>query len=351
LGIYADRSYCRASNILPLPERGMIEGYMEGIGEHLDTTEDRPAEQVAKITFDYNNIVVHGKGFAIISALESVLGKDVFEDIYKSCLKAYGGRRLGWREFQRFCEEASGKNLKWFFEEWVRSNKILSVRVKSLDISEKNGNFVTQVTVESPGSLRMPVPVEAIFEDGSKATQSTDRLFREQTLTFWSTRRLKTIVLDPDKELANIENLPPPTAEEVAAQIDDAHWTGAGELALSLYSQAKLADPRDRQAWFKLGILLFDGGYYPDAFDAFRMSAAKSQDPRDLFGSEVWMGILEDIQGHRPEALKHYEAALKQDSSGGLQHDQYGLKIDRAWVEGRLKTPFTWGKKKKDPKP
>jgi len=58
------------------------------------------------------------------------------------------------------------------------------------------------------------------------------------------------------------------------------------------------------------------------------------------------MGILEDVQGHRPEALKHYEAALKQDSSGGLQHDQYGLKIDRAWVEERLKTPFTWGKKK-----
>jgi len=58
------------------------------------------------------------------------------------------------------------------------------------------------------------------------------------------------------------------------------------------------------------------------------------------------MAIIQDVMGNRPEAVKHYEAVLKQHSSGGLQHDQYGLKIDRAWVEARLKTPFTWGKKK-----
>jgi len=346
LGIYADRSYCRASNIVPLPERAIMEVYFEGVTQHLDTTEDRPAEQVAKITFDFNNIVVHGKGFAIISALESVLGRDIFAGIYKSCLKTYGGRRLGWREFQRFCEETSGVNLKWFFEEWVRSNKILSVRVKSLDISEKNGHFVTQVTVESLGSLRMPVPVEAVFEDGSKARQFTDRLFREQTLTFWSTHGLKTIVLDPDKELANIENLPPPTAGEVAGRIEDADWTGIGELALDLCNQAKKTDPASRRSWFKLGLLLFDGGYYPDAFDAFRMSATKSRDPRDLFGSEVWMGILQDLIGNRTEAIKHYQEALKRGGDSSLQHDQYGLKINRAWIEERLKTPFSWGRKK-----
>jgi len=27
-----------------------------------------------------------------------------------------------------------------------------------------------------------------------------------------------------------------------------------------------------------------------------------------------------------------------------MQHSQYGITIDRAWLEERLKTPFTWGK-------
>jgi tetratricopeptide (TPR) repeat protein len=346
LGIYADRSYCRASNILPLPQRAIMEVYFEGVSQHLDTTEDRPAEQVAKIAFDYNNIVVHGKGFAIISALENVLGRDVFEGIYKACLKAYGGRRLGWREFQRFCEEESGRNLKWFFEQWVRSNKVLSVRVKAQACVEKDGRFESTATVESLGSLRMPISVEAVFEDGSKQRQLTDRLFREQTLTFLSESRLRAIVLDPDKELANIENLPPPTAGEVAGRIEDADWTGIGELALDLYDQAKMTDPANKRSWFKLGLLLFDGGYYPDAFDAFRMSATKSRDPRDLFGSEVWMGILQDLMGNRAEAIKHYQEALKRGGDSSLQHGQYGLKIDRAWVGERLKSPFTWGKKR-----
>jgi hypothetical protein len=33
------------------------------------------------------------------------------------------------------------------------------------------------------------------------------------------------------------------------------------------------------------------------------------------------------------------------DTRGTMRHDQWGLQINKAWVEERLKTPFKWGKR------
>ena len=38
-------------------------------------------------------------------------------------VKKYGGERMGYRDLQRICEAESGLNLKWFFDDWVRSSK------------------------------------------------------------------------------------------------------------------------------------------------------------------------------------------------------------------------------------
>jgi hypothetical protein len=58
-------------------------------------------------------VVIHSKGYSIISALDVVLGRETFEDIYRKCLNTFGGKRLGWREFQRFCENETGQNQNW----------------------------------------------------------------------------------------------------------------------------------------------------------------------------------------------------------------------------------------------
>ena len=60
----------------------------------------------------------------------------------------------------------------------------------------------------------------------------------------------------------------------------------------------------------------------------------------NAFGALVWMGIIKDLLGEREAALGFYREALKNDTGQTLQHDQYGLRIGKAWVEERLKTPF-----------
>jgi hypothetical protein len=346
MGIYADRTFVLATGVGQEAERGMMETYLGGVKKHLDTTIDLPPAQVRKIEFDRNNVVVHGKGFSVVSALETVLGRETFDNIYKACLAEFGGRRLGWHDFQRVAERVSGRSLNWFFEEWVRSNKTLAARVASQECVAGEGDFVSTVVVESLGGLRMPLPVRADFEDGSSQTQTTERLFTTNTLTFRSAARLKEVSLDPDKKLALLETLPPPTADNVADSIAALDWTGVGDRALAVYRQALEADPGTESLWFKLGMTLYDGSFYPEAFDAFQHCRAENPEGVRLFAVLVWMGQMQDLLGNRKEALKYYREALSHDVGKTMRHDQYGMKIDRAWVEALLKTPFTRGAKK-----
>ena len=53
------------------------------------------------------------------------------------------------------------------------------------------------------------------------------------------------------------------------------------------------------------------------------------------------MGHLSDLLGNRPQALACYREALKLDTGDSMQHGQYRMTIDRAWVETRLTVPFS----------
>lgn len=132
-------------------------------------------------------------------------------------------------------------------------------------------------------------------------------------------------------------------APQVVFKIHDAPWTGSGTQALDLFHEAEGLPDAYYRAWFKLGLILYDGRYYNEAFEAFgRVSA-----PTDgifiefQFAALVWLGHILDILNRREEALGKYKQALDVDiGEDYMRHDQYGLIVNRQWAEERLKTPF-----------
>ena len=87
-------------------------------------------------------------------------------------------------------------------------------------------------------------------------------------------------------------------------------------------------------------MLLYDGRHYPESFMAYKKSGELDPSDENLFISLAWMGLLKDVSGDRPGAVSFYREALKHDTGGYMRHDQYGLRIDKAWVEERIKTPY-----------
>jgi hypothetical protein len=345
MGISADKTYMLGRGYGWDRHRGFIDGYLDGVKAGNDTTMDAPPSLLKAQRFDRNNILIHGKGFAVLSALEMVLGRETFDRVYRRTVREYAGKRLEWHEFRRLAEDTTGESLGWFFDDWVRSNKVLECRVVSQASVPAEAGFASEVRVEyGMNPIRMPVPVLAVFEDGTNQTRTTDRLSRTNVLRFTSRAPLKDVVLDPERRLGLVREEIPRTAAEIGEAVEDLDWTGTGEAALELFKDPETAAVKTPHVWFKLGLLLFDGGSYPQSLEAFRKCRDLSSAKGDLFGALIWMGNINDLLGNREVAVSCYTEALKNDPGWALQHDQYGLRLNRAWVEERLKTPFTWSR-------
>jgi tetratricopeptide (TPR) repeat protein len=248
---------------------------------------------------------------------------------------------MGRSEFQSVCEQESGQDLAWFFDQWVNSNKCLSYEVASQKCDKKDAAYVTEIQVKCLGSLKMPVPVQADFEDGTSQEVFTNRLHEVDTLRFESRTPLRQARLDPEGALAMVAAPPAPDARDLSNAIGDLPWVGAGEKALGVFRKAKEGGFSDPDGWFKLAMTLYDGKYYPEGLEAFGRVQAMAQDNTLLtFTATVWQGHLFDLLGQREKAVNCYRKALEIPAGGEMRHDQYHMRINRAWVQERLKEPF-----------
>ncbi|MEW6234136.1 MAG: M1 family aminopeptidase [Candidatus Omnitrophota bacterium] len=342
LGVYADRAFMQAKGYGDLHERDMIRRYIAGVREGLDTRMDRSAEEADRVDFDYNNIVVHGKGFGFISALAYSLGKETFESAYKRCLEEYRGRPLAPSDFQRVCEEESGHRLDWFFDPWIHTSQYLSYEIASQDIQEKDSGFEITENVRRKGKLRISIPVAAYFQDGSTQCQNTNPLLDESALAFVSKSPLKEIKLDPLGELPLVNPPPNSKIDDLFDEVSKLNWTGDGDKALKIFSQIKNFETDDLDLLFKLAMCLYDEKYYEESLKAFEKCAelGEKKDTKRYFIGSVWMGHLLDLTKQREKALACYRQALQSGYGGSFRHDQYGIKVDRAWIEERLRIPF-----------
>jgi len=347
LGIFADTEYMTVRGFDPDRRAGWMGNYVNAIPKHYDMTLDAPPGRDDAVRFDFNNTVVHSKGPAAIFALDSVLGREAFLRAYTRILRDFGGRRLGWRDLQAVAEAESGQNLAWFFEAWVRSNQYLCYGIEGRDSREDGaGGFVSDVRVKRLGTMSMPVPIQAVFEDGSTQMARTDRARSVTPLVFKSRARLKDVVIDPERKLARVEKPIPAISRAAAAALADG-WDA--KEAERVYAAVKGQPVLDGDIWYELGLGLYGIGRLDEAAGSFAKAANLETDPVWKFGSLGWLGLLDDLRGRRADALVHYRDALAIAPERPLRHDQFKITMDKAWVEERLKSPFVPGEKARLP--
>jgi hypothetical protein len=332
LGIWMDREWSRERGLADRhPSR--LKAYADSVRKGYNLTIEIPPEQLKGISYDYNSLATHNKAFGVISALAAITGKETFNRIHARCLKDFAGRRFGAAEFIRVVEEETGQDFGWFFTPWLRTNGYASYEVL--------GTEHALVRLRQAGAIRMPVPVEVRFEDGTSARQWTNRLHEEQTLEFKNASRVAEVVIDPDKEFPLVIPPPKPGAIAVMSKLTALPWTGAGAEAMKVYDAAVKAGLEDADAWRRLGMLLYDGRFYEQSLDAFTRSAKIEQPAMWRANAIVWQGLILDLLGRRDDALARYREALAIGLDRPVRHDQYKMVVDRAFVEGLLKEPFT----------
>jgi tetratricopeptide (TPR) repeat protein len=132
-----------------------------------------------------------------------------------------------------------------------------------------------------------------------------------------------------------------PTATQLVDFVDALGWEKEGETPLLVYRKAAGLAIRDARFWLKLGLLLYDSRADKEGLAAFLRMAELETSGLMAFTARVWQGHMNDLLRNRPAALECYRAALKLDPGTAMKHSQWGMTIDRAWVEERLRSPFT----------
>jgi tetratricopeptide (TPR) repeat protein len=136
-----------------------------------------------------------------------------------------------------------------------------------------------------------------------------------------------------------------PTVAQLVDIVDGLNWEKEGETPLLVYRKTAGLSIDDAHFWFKLGLLLYDSGDDRESLAAFGRTAALETTGVTAFAARVWQGHMNDLLGDRAAALDLYREALKLDPGTAMKHSQWGMTIDRAWVEDRLAVPFS-GKRK-----
>jgi tetratricopeptide (TPR) repeat protein len=214
----------------------------------------------------------------------------------------------------------------------------VSYRVAGKSCTAASGGFDCLVKIERTGATRMPLTVGATFEDGTVQRARTERLADIDELHFQAKSPLRDVTIDPDHAVVMAEPAAP-SARSLAAKIQNLPWTGAGAAALELYREASRVKLDDIPVRVKLALMLYDGRYYQEALEMFKSLAADTQTEL-RFDAAAWEGVVLDLLGRRAEALAAYHEALQAPGQPIIRHDQYGLRIDKKWVEERLQTPF-----------
>ncbi len=342
LGIYVDREYSRYAGLAPDKHLGLMSRFIDGVREGLDTRADVQGDYLDDMGFDFNNVVVHGKGYSIISALNCLLGDTLFDRIHSRCLREFAGKRMGFYDFQTVCEQESGQDLNWFFDQWVRSMRFPAYEIASQQCASQDGWFVSKITVERTGTLDMPVPVTAYFADGTRQTKFSERLQLVSRLLFESDAHLDSVVIDAGKEIAMV--VPPPSSGEMEIRKTLSSLPPRADIDSlpTLVAQALEMDIDQTLFWGQLGRKLYDWALYEEALAVFKRRADLLEDAESewVVSAYGWQGLLLDLLDRRTEAIAAYEKALGTPTDREFSYNGDPVTISREWLLLRVETPY-----------
>jgi aminopeptidase N len=201
MGIYTDRLYSMHHNVKKA-YHNFYNACFHGISKGYNTTLMQTTDMLDKQGFDWNNIILHGKSWAVIRLLAHELGEGVFYQIYKHGLSNYGGTNVTAEIFKADCERISGKNLDLFFETWFYSDAHLEYAIKDVSIPGQTNEKEMEITIEKTGTAGLSeIEIAYLLNNGDTLTGKIDGTQAIVSLTPSFDGVLKKIILDPENKL------------------------------------------------------------------------------------------------------------------------------------------------------
>jgi hypothetical protein len=274
--------------------------------------------------------VVAGKGAWVLNMLQGIIGESVFGQLLQQYARAHAGSEGSTDAFQKLSEKLYGKELGWFFAQWIDTVGVPTFQADYVVFKTSNGFRVSGSVKQDRDLFRMPIEI-AVVSGNKREIKTFDMNGKSTSFDIACFSQPSKIVLDPDNKLLR-------DSKELQTSVqlslgNDLKQKGDFVEAVRAYENALRLSPHRSLAHFRLAEVFYEQFNLQSAANSFRDAINGDRDPKWI---EVWcyiyLGKIYDILGQRQRAIAEYTKAINtKDDTDGAQAEA------GKWVA----TPFT----------
>jgi tetratricopeptide (TPR) repeat protein len=262
--------------------------------------------------------VVAGKGAWVLNMLRGIMGDSNFSKLLQQYAHDYSGSQASTSAFQKLSEKIHGKELGWFFAEWIDTIGVPVLQTDYVVFKTSNGFRVSGTVKQDRDLFRMPVEVSVA--SNTKEDVKTVELNGKSTAFDITTFAMpQKVLLDPNNKLLR-------DSKELQTSVqlslgNDLKQRGDFVEAIRAYESALKLDSHRSLAHFRLAEVFYEQFNLQSAANSFRDALNGDRDPKWV---EVWcyiyLGKIYDILGQRQRAMAEYTKAINtKDDTNGAQ--------------------------------
>jgi aminopeptidase N len=262
--------------------------------------------------------VVAGKGAWILNMLKGIIGETKFRELLQQYVQESAGKGGSTAGFQKMAEKLHGKELGWFFTEWLDTIGVPSFNSDYVVFKTASGFRVSGTVKQDRDLFRMPVEV-GIITDGKLETKTIELNGKSTSFDISSFTMPEKVVLDPNNKLLR-DSRELQTSVQLSLG-NDLKQKGDFVESIRAYESALKLDPHRSLAHFRLAEVFYEQFNLQSAANSFRDALNGDRDPKWI---EVWcyiyLGKIYDILGQRQRAMAEYTKAINtKDDTNGAQ--------------------------------
>ncbi len=170
-------------------------------------------------------IASYDKTAVILAMLENVLGREAFWQGMRDYYRHWHFKHPQKNDMIRSFEKASGRSLKWFFDQWISSTRSYDVALKNVEFTREGKDYVTRFTLRNERDIYMPLDMLAVLENGDSLLYRipvdgfSPHVPGRSYLPYWyfnqkeyqgqlrTAHRVVLLQLDPARRLADVNRL------------------------------------------------------------------------------------------------------------------------------------------------
>jgi aminopeptidase N len=261
----------------------------------------------------YQSIVFY-KGAMVFRMLRESMGKQQFTQLMRKFLEQYRNKNASIDDFERLTNQVAGKNMRYFFAQWIEGTGVPEFSVDYQIIRTRAGKFRTRGTVrQSFDNLQLPVDI-TLHSEGDSQTKTLYLAGKSEDFDFESQGQPISAEVDP--------------SDKILRMSDDLKISIVARRGIELFKEGQYAEAQQQlegalkldrnNAWiyYNLGLVYFEQKNWQMALDQFQASldAASSKPAWIDTWARIKRGNAYDARGDRAKAVNEYQKAVQAGS-------------------------------------